>query len=211
MHRFQLRNHMSARSLVLILGVLAVTAASACGNPFAVAATVPVIADTEAVYGLTDAPPNGPTAINTFGPTLVATTATSHYDIVFDIRPDSAGNLQAYAEPPKAVASFGSAGFVVDSTQAFDAIQSAPNVPYNDSTVVPLKPGTILIVQALSSGCTVQLVAAQQFIYSKIVIDSINYTPFDGFTNPDGNTIHLRITVDPNCGFRSFKPGLPTF
>ena len=99
----------------------------------------------------------------------------------------------------------------MDSTQTFDAITQAPNVPYNDSTVVPLKPGTILIIQALSNACTVQLTTAQQFIYSKIVIDSINYTPFDGFTNPAGNTIYFRIRVDPNCGFRSFKDGLPTF
>ncbi|HEY7894621.1 MAG TPA: hypothetical protein VIC24_06950 [Gemmatimonadaceae bacterium] len=187
------------------------TAASACGNPFAITPTTPTITDTLAVYGLTDAPPNGPTAVNTFGPTLVTTSATSHYDIVFDIRQDSAGNPQAYALPPKAVASFGTAGFVVDSTQAFDAIQFAPNVPYNDSTIVPLKAGTIVVVQALSAACSVQLVAAQQFIYSKIVIDSINYTPFNGFTNPAGNTIYFRIKVDPNCGFRSFKDGLPTF
>jgi hypothetical protein len=202
---------MSARPLVLTLGVLAVTAVSACGNPFALKPNTDNIADTLAVYGLSGAPANGPTAINTFGPTLVATSATTHYDIVFDIRPDSAGNPQAYALPPRAVASFGSAGFVVDSTQPFDAITQAPNVTYNDSTIVPLKAGTILIVQALSNACTVQLVASQQFIYSKIIIDSVNYTPFDGFTNPSGNTIYLRILVDPNCGFRSFKPGLPTF
>ena len=211
MHRFQLRSFLSARPLVLALSVLAVTTASACGNPFALKPNIDTITDTLSVYGLTDAPPNGPTAINTFGPSIVSTSVTSHYDIVFDIRPDSAGNPQAYALPPRAVATFGSAGFVVDSTQAFDAIQFAPNVPYNDSTIVPLKPGTIVIVQALSSACTVQVVAAEQFIYSKIIIDSVNYSPFDPFTNPDGNTIHFRITVDPNCGFRSFKPGLPTF
>ena len=211
MHRFQLRSHMPARPLVLTFGALAVLAAAACGNPFALKANTDVIADTLAVYGLTSAPTDGPTALNTFGPQLVTTTPTSHYDIVFDIRPDSAGNLQAYALPPKAVASFGSAGFIVDSTQAFDAIASAPNVPYNDSTIVPLQPGTILVVQALSSACSVQLVASQQFIYSKIVIDSINYTPFDAFTHPAGNTIYFRIVVDPNCGFRSFKEGRPTF
>lgn len=206
-----LHSHMPARSLVLTFGALAVLAASACGNPFAVHATVDVITDTLAVYGLTQAPTNAPTALNTFGPQLVTTSPTTHYDIVFDIRPDSLGNPQAYAEPPRAVASFGSAGFIVDSTQAFDAITFAPNVSYNDSTVVPLNPGTILVVQAASSGCTAQLVTSQMFIYSKIVIDSINYTPFDELTNPAGNTIYFRIVVDPNCGFRSFKEGLPTF
>lgn len=211
MHRFQLPNHMSARPLVLSLCVLAVTAASACGNPFALTPQTDNITDTLSVYGLTDAPTNGPTALNTFGPVLVNTSANTHYDIVFDIRPDSTGILQAYAEPPKAVASFGRAGMVVDSTQAFDAITQAPNVPYDDSTVVLLKPGTIIIVQALSTACSVQVVASQQFIYSKIVIDSVNYSPFDPFTNPAGNTIHFRIVVDPNCGFRSFKPGLPSF
>ncbi len=202
---------MPARPLVLTFGALAVLGAAACGNPFAVTANTDVIFDTLAVYGLSEAPTNAPTALNTFGPQLVTTSPTTHYDLVFDIRPDSAGNLQAYALPPKAVASFGSAGLVVDSTQPFEAIASAPNVPYNDSTIVPLKPGTVLIVQAMSSACSVQLVASQQFIYSKIVIDSINYTPFDEFTNPAGNTIYFRIVVDPNCGFRSFKEGRPRF
>lgn len=211
MHRFQLRSHMPARPLVLTFGALAVLAAAACGNPFAVTANTDVIFDTLAVYGLSEAPTNAPTALNTFGPQLVTTSPTTHYDLVFDIRPDSTGNLQAYALPPKAVASFGSAGLVVDSTHAFEAIASAPNVPYNDSTIVPLKPGTVLIVQAMSTACSVQLVASQQFIYSKIVIDSINYTPFNEFTNPAGNTIYFRIVVDPNCGFRSFKEGRPTF
>lgn len=211
MHRFQLRSHIPARPLVLTFGALAVLAAAACGNPFAVTANTDVIFDTLSVYGLTDAPTNGPTAVNTFGPQLVTTSPLTHYDIVFDIHADSLGNPQAYALPPKAVASFGNAGFVIDSTQAFEAIPSAPNVTYNDTTVVALKPGTILIVQAQSVACSTQLVASQQFIYSKIVVDSINYTPFDEFTNPDGNTIHFRIVVDPNCGFRSFKEGRPTF
>src|SRR6185437_748657 len=135
MYRFQLRSHMPARTLVLTFGALAVLATAACGNPFALKANTDVIFDTLAVYGLTNAPTNGPTALNTFGPQLVTTSPTTHYDIVFDIRQDSAGNMQAYALPPKAVASFGSAGFIVDSTQAHGAIGWAHKEPYNDRTL----------------------------------------------------------------------------
>ncbi len=164
-----------------------------------------------AVYGLSEAPLNGPTAINTFVPLAVRTDPTQNYDVVFDVRPDSAGTPTAYILPPRAVASFGNAGLIRDTTQTFDAITQAPVNGYNDSTIVPVKAGDVVSVLALSFACSSELVTGRQVIYSKIVIDSVHYTPYDPFTNPSGSTIYLRIRVDPNCGFISFLSGLPTF
>lgn len=202
---------MPARLLVLFVGIIAVFSLSACGNPFAVNATAKNIDDTLVVYALSEAPLNAPTALNTFIPVAVRTDPTQNYDLVFDIRPDSTGTPTAYVLPPRAVANTASAGIIRDSTQAFEDIKQAPVNGYNDSTIVPIKKGDVLIVQSQSFACTQELVTARQFIYSKIVIDSINFTPYDAFTNPDGSTIRLRIRVDPNCGFISFLDGLPTF
>jgi hypothetical protein len=38
------------------------------------------------------------------------------------------------------------------------------------------------------------------YIYSKVNIDSVNVVT---------RTINVSVTVDPNCGFRSFAEGVP--
>lgn len=202
---------MPARLLGLCVGIAAACAVGACSNPFAVKATVKNIDDTVAVYGLSEAPPEGPTAINTFIPKVVRVDPTQNYDIVFDIHPDSTGQLTAWALPPLAVGFFGGGGIQKDTTQAFEAITKAPVNGYNDSTAIAIKPGDVLLVQARSYACTSQVFSARQVLYSKIVIDSIHYAPFDPTTNPAGSTIYLRLRVDPNCGFISFADGLPRF
>ncbi|HEU4642072.1 MAG TPA: hypothetical protein VFS44_06410 [Gemmatimonadaceae bacterium] len=202
---------MTARLLLLCVGVLAVAATTACGDPFKATATVQNIDDTLALYGLSEAPANGPTGINTFVPRAVRADPSQNYDILFDIRPDSSGARTAYILPPRAVGLFGSAGIIKDSTQAFEEITQAPVRGYDDSTAVPIKAGDVLLVQAASFACASQLITDRRVIYSKIVIDSVNYSPFDPDTNPAGSTIHLRMRVDPNCGFISFADGLPGF
>lgn len=202
---------MTARLLLLCVGVLAVAATTACGDPFKATATVQNIDDTLALYGLSEAPANGPTGINTFVPRAVRADPSQNYDILFDIRPDSTGARAAYILPPRAVGLFGSAGIIKDSTESFEAITQAPVRGYDDSTAVPIKAGDVLLVQAASFACASQLITDRRVIYSKIVIDSVNYSPFDPDTNPAGSTIHLRMRVDPNCGFISFADGLPGF
>jgi hypothetical protein len=203
---------MTARSFVLCcVGVVAIAAATACGDPLQVKATLNTIEDTLAVYGLSEAPPSGPTALNTFVPSAVRTDPSQNYDVVFDIKPNASGQPTAYIYPPRAVGLFGSAGIIKDSTQSYDQITQAPVSGYNDSTAVPIKAGDVLVIQAASYACAAQLVTARRFIYSKLVIDSVNYTPFNATTNPAGSTIYFRMRVDPNCGFISFANGLPTF
>ena len=117
------------------------------------------------------------------------------------------------ATPPRAVGPFGTTGIIKDTTQLYESITQAPATGYDDSTVVTIKPGNVLLLQAFSvaSGCTGQPISARQVIYAKMVVDSINTSAYDPITNPQGNTIYLRMRVDPNCGFLSFADGIPTF
>jgi hypothetical protein len=130
--------------------------------------------------------------------------------VAFDIKPDQAGQPTAYIYPPRAVGLFGSAG-VIKATQSYDQVTQAPVSGYNDSTAVPIKAGDVLLIQAASYACAGQLISARRFIYSKLMIDSVNYTPYNADTNPGGNTIYFHMRVDPNCGFISFASGLPSF
>ncbi|HEX6536542.1 MAG TPA: hypothetical protein VF041_18270 [Gemmatimonadaceae bacterium] len=202
---------MTARLLLLCVGAIAVALTTACGDPLRAKATLDNADLDAAVFGLTEAPVNGPSAVNTFVPGVVRTDPSQNYDVVFDIRPDSQGTPTAYMLPPRAVGLFGGAGIIKDTTHAFDEITQAPVRGYDDSTAVPIKAGDVLLVQAASFACASQLISDRQVIYSKFVIDSVNYSSYDPDTNPGGSTIHFHMRVDRNCGFISFADGLPTF
>jgi hypothetical protein len=190
---------MKVRFLVLLVGAGA--AAAACANPLATTATLPTIDDTAAVFALTGAPESAPTAINVTFPRAVIATPSEQYDVVFDIRHDS-----AFAYPPHAIGATLTAGLQL-SSQAFAAITDAPTAGYNDSLPVFVKAGDVLLVQSTSAQCANQSVAARTFIYAKIVIDSIFY---DEAAPPHvPRTIWYRLRNDPNCGFLSFADGIP--
>jgi hypothetical protein len=172
---------------------------------------VAVFDDTIAVYGLSEAPPGAPTALYTASARPVSADPSQNYDLVFDIRPDSAGVLRGFVLPPKVVALFGNAGIRRDSVDAFEDIKQAPVTGYDDSTAVAVNPGDVLLIQAQTTACSGEVLTQRQFMYSKIVIDSVNTSPFDPITNPAGSSIYFRIRVDPNCGFISFADGIPTF
>jgi len=190
---------MKVRFLVLLVGAGA--AAAACANQLATTATLPTIDDTAAVFALTGAPESAPTAINVTFPRAVIATPSEQYDVVFDIRHDS-----AFAYPPHAIGATLTAGLQL-SSQAFAAITDAPTAGYNDSLPVFVKAGDVLLVQSTSAQCANQSVAARTFIYAKIVIDSIFY---DEAAPPHvPRTIWYRLRNDPNCGFLSFADGIP--
>lgn len=190
---------MKVRFLVLLVGVGA--AAAACADPLATTATLPTIDDTAAVFALTGAPESAPTAINVTFPRAVIATPSEQYDVVFDIRHDS-----AFAYPPHAIGATLTAGLQL-SSQAFGAITDAPTAGYNDSLPVFVQAGDVLLVQSTSAECATQSVAARTFIYAKVVIDSIFY---DEAAPPHvPRTIWYRLRNDPNCGFLSFADGIP--
>ena len=190
---------MKVRFLVLLAGIGG--AAAACANPFATTATLATIDDTAAVYALTGAPESAPTAINVTFPRAVIATPAEHYDVVFDIRHDS-----AFAYPPHAIGAILTAGLQL-STQPFGSITQAPTTGYNDTLSVFIQAGNVLLVRSTSSQCASQSVAARTFIYAKIVIDSIFY---DDAASPHvPRTIWYRLRNDPNCGFLSFNDGVP--
>ena len=89
---------------------------------------------------------------------------------------------------------------LLKSDVAFDALTEAPRRGYLiDSTAVTIAVGQTLVLQTQTPGCFNDSRGASPIIFSKLVVDSVSAA----------RAIHFRLTVDPNCGFRSFKPGVP--
>ncbi|HJR63965.1 MAG TPA: hypothetical protein VJ803_09690 [Gemmatimonadaceae bacterium] len=180
---------MKARPFLVIAGIAAL---SACGDPTNIDATFETVEDTLTVFAFTGTPINVPTALNTLEHIVVRAEAGTNFDVVFDI--DAGG--QALILPPRVVSGIGNAA-VTRSDVAYDALLLAPTTGYVENEQVPIDPGDVIVVRSVAGACVGRI---NQFIYSKLAIDSVNL----------GNrTIHFRMRVNPNCGFRSFAPGIP--
>ena len=83
------------------------------------------------------------------------------------------------------------------SSSTFEAITKAPSTGYKRDSVVVVDPGQPVIIEVNSDVCQFTI---SNIYYAKIVVDSVNRS---------SRQIFFRATRDPNCGFRSFLPGVP--
>jgi len=194
-------NHRSLgpRSKILaLLSVIAAVAGVACGDLTGVPASLPTLTDSTVVYAINGAPPGAPTALHVFAGQLFSADATFLFDVAFDI--DASGH--AVILPQRAVASGLAATHTVGlqaATGTFESITRAPNTGYRVDTALVATPGVPVLVQTQDPNtCGVSLTGT--VLYAKIVIRSLN---------PATRQMVVQFTTDPNCGFRSFLPGIP--
>jgi hypothetical protein len=193
----------------LAAATLAAAAMLACGDPLGPEARFETYADTVALYALNGAPRGAPTAIRIIagaagGTAAVFTDAAFGIDVAVDIdeqgRPrlypvrDIASPLIGLFSPTAAPHQVG----IQRTTDAFDDIARAPNNGYVRDSAVTVAVGEVVLIESLDPIACPTLFAP---IYAKMVIDSIR---------PATRQVFLRITGDPNCGFRSLIPGVPT-
>lgn len=160
--------------------------------------------DTEAIFSVNGGPANGPSAVNTCIPQPVIARPAALFDFAVDIE-----GLQAFVLPPSAVSAAGAAGWVSTDT-AYDLVETAPTLGYNDTTPLAIAPGSVFLIQAIKPGCSGLPYTTQHYIYSKFIIDSIHYYPYNPVTAPSGLTVYYRMVSDPICGYTSLAPGIPT-
>ena len=138
---------MKVRFLVLLVGVAA--AAAACADPFATKATLPTIDDTAAVFALTGAPESAPTAINITFPRA----RDHHAERELRRRVRHPARLGRSSIRRTRSAPTLTAGLQL-SSQPFDAITKAPTTGYNDTSVVFVKAGDVVLVRSTSAQCS---------------------------------------------------------
>lgn len=181
--------------LVLLATAGLVLATAACGDPDELRARFETDVDTLVVYAITESPVGYPTALNTPFLQVLRAEGDLSFDIAFDIVGDSVALI-----PVQLLigATVGRQVGILDTSATFEEITLAPRRGYDDSTVTMLGRGDVAVIEAESAYCQFDLA---QVVYSKIIIDD-----FD----PATREISFRLHVDPNCGFRSFLPGVPT-
>jgi hypothetical protein len=163
----------------------------------------PTESDTAGIFSINGGPANGPSGVNTCIPQPVIAEPSHHFDFAVDIE-----GTQAFVLPPSLVSSAGAAGWL-SVTANYDTLLDAPTSGYNDSTALAIAPGSVFLIQALTFGCSSLPYQSQRYVYSKFIIDSINYTPYNAVTAPNGLTVYYRMVVDPVCGYTSLAAGIP--
>ena len=139
----------------------------------------------------------GPAAFNIVFFTPLRLEPSYGFDLVFDI--DEAGKVVLI--PVRLVGGAATAGRHVGLqkiTVPYEDVKQAPTSGYNPDSTLKLGVGEGAIVELQTSVCEFQ---SSQLVYAKLQIKAID---------PISRTIVFRMTYDPNCGFKSFEPGVPT-
>lgn len=173
---------------------------TACEDPLRITASQPVASTTLTVYAFSRVPPTYPAGINTLFALPVAVTPGANFDVAFDL--DEAGRVivmtpRAVVTPLTGVHRVG----LLHAGASYETVLTAPTGPYTYDSLLTIVPGEAVVVEAFRGGvgdaCGFSL---SPNIYSKFRIS---------FIDPETSAMLVDFTVDPNCGFRSFEPGIP--
>jgi hypothetical protein len=185
------------RALTLTGAVSVLAASTACDDPFAPRASAAVRTDSFTVFSVTETPVNAPAAFNIVFFTTLRLEPTYGFDLVFDI--DESGNAVIIPAPLVGGAvTFGRVVGLQKITGDYDALTRAPATGYQYESPVTLAVGEGALVELHADQCQFQ---TSRIVYAKLQIQAVD---------PVLRRIAFRITYDPNCGFRSFLPGVPT-
>ena len=189
---------MTPRKLALAL-VASAAILSACGDSQLLRASLPTVQDGYVVFALTGTPAAYPSGLNTYVRSTVRVDGNANFDVAFDI--DTNGKVVLYPVQKIVTSLSGTRRVGLRKIAApFDSITIAPSGTLSDSSIVASK-GETVIVQAARNGngdaCQFDL---SPYIYTKLHMDSIAV---------DSRTVFLTAILNPNCGFRSFEPGIP--
>jgi hypothetical protein len=185
------------RALVVAASVI-VSLAAACSDFTGVPASLPTLTDSGTVFALNGAPSGAPTALHLYTGTLLAADASFTFDLAFDI--DAFGNPVIL--PQRTVAT----GLVPAHSvgmqhidQEFSVLDKAPKSGYHPDTALVTRVGKTVAIQSQDRNlCGISITGTS--IYAKLVVLSVD---------PAARKLSIQFTVDPNCGFISFLPGVP--
>jgi len=187
------------RRAVVLAGAVLATFGLACGDFTGVPASLPTISDTGTVYALNGAPAGAPSGLHVFTGTLIPVDQSFSFDIGFDL--DSAGQIVIYPQRTVATALSTTTHSVGLQTarDTFEAILSAPKNGYKADTALVTQRNAVVLVQSNDAGvCGLSLTGTS--MYAKVQVTEVNRLT---------RQLKVRWTVDPNCGFVSFQPGVP--
>ena len=184
----------------------ALVALAACGDSTNLTARFDTVEDTLSAFAISGTPRQFPSGLMLGAqsdadpggePVVLRVNEGFFFDVAFDL--DDAGVAIVY--PYRLVASEfgeGKTGRVRVADEPYEALERAPVGGYQDTVAVSAPVGRTLVIESNGSNyCANDVVRT---LYAKLTVDSVR---------TESREIFFRVRLDPNCGFRSFAPGLP--
>lgn len=187
--------------LVSIAVFGAVIATSACADPIHITARDVTVVDTITVYALSGTSPSLPSGLDLFTRQPIVVDGFAAFDVAFDIVSPTQVRIlpvRFVVTSPSGVRQVG----IRKQPGTFAQLLNAPSGVYPTDSTVVATPGELLAIQTTRAfaGEFCQY-ALQPYLYAKLSVLSIDMA---------ARTIKFELGLDPNCGFRSFQPGIPT-
>lgn len=170
----------------------------ACDDPFAPTAQSINFTTAIEVWALTGAPTAYPTVILVPQGLVVRPDAAGSFDLGFDIDVDGRLLVVPMSRVVSPLGGGRSIG-IIRTSQIFNTITEAPRTGWVFDSTLAVNAGQTFIVRVSTQYCLGQF---RGEVYARYYVDSII---------PAERRIKLTGFVNPNCGFRSFLTGLPTF
>jgi len=182
--------------ILTALGLVALV--SACKGLTSIDASLQNETATDTVYALNGGPPGSPNAFKFALGIPVHADLSFAFDVAFDI--DASGNVIVI--PARALATNFSSPYsvglqtVVDS---FPNVLEAPKDGYRADTSTTIPVGKTIVAESRDFNTCLNSLKGQSY-YSKLFVTEVD---------PVTRRIIFVVTVNRNCGFRSFAPGIP--
>lgn len=183
----------AALGLALVLG--------ACKDLTSIDASFQNVTAIDTVYALNGSPPNAPNTLKFYDGLVQRADQGFGFDVAFDINQ----NGSVLIIPARAVATSFATPYSVALLKApgpFETVLEAPESGYRPDTAMVVNIGETVVAESRDSGisgiCSFSLKG--QSYYSKLVVTEVDVPK---------RRIVFTLTVNRNCGFRSFAPGIP--
>jgi hypothetical protein len=187
---------------IFSLGVFgAAIVASACTDPIHITAQDLTTVDTVTVYALSGTSPSLPSGLDVFTRQPIIVDGLAAFDLAFDIVSETQARIlpvRFVVTSPSGVRNVG----IRPSPGTFDDVLKAPSGTYQTDSSLVVSLGEVVVVET-PRGFPGEFC---QYALSPYLSATISGIAIDIKTR----TIQFELGMDPNCGFRSFEPGLPT-
>jgi hypothetical protein len=175
--------------------------ASACTDPIHITAQDATVVDTITVYALSGTSPSLPSGLDVFTRQPIVVDGFAAFDLAFDIVSPTQVRIlpvRFVVTSPSGVRQVG----IKHHPGTFPQLLNAPSGTYPTDSAITVSPGDLVVIQTTRAfpGEFCQF-ALQPYLYAKLSVLSIDMA---------ARTIQFELGMDPNCGFRSFEPGIPT-
>lgn len=192
---------LTPRSMSIIraaLAALILVPLVACGDLTAPRASLSTFDNSLIVFPLNGSPPNAPNVINLATAVSQPADPGLNFDLAFDVDTTTGTiTILPVALVANQLAGARQIGLQKVSTP-YDSLTHAPHSGYVTDSALVVRPG-VTAVAAVTDPVYCYGSFFSTTYYSKVVVDSVDAQ----------HALHVRVTVDPNCGFYTLSLGVP--